>query len=270
MSDDPHSRGGPPVLVAEGARAPSDAERVRTLLAARTDGTLSTLAHGAPGVEDGHPFGSVVTFATDDHGAPLVLMSTMAEHARNLAADARCSLLVADDGDGAGRLAAARVALLGRLERVPDGGQEAATARYLAAHPGAFWARFPDFFTARLEITAARWVRGFGEMSWVEAGALAAAEPDPVVPAGARIVQHMNDDHRPALHRYVEVLLDVPGEVVDVEMLSCDRYGFEVRIDLEGDDPGMAFGRIGFDEVLDEPGAARHAMVRLSDAVGDA
>ena len=181
--DDPHSRGGPPTHTAEGARAPSFAERVRTLVASEVDGALSTLTAAAADLGDGHPFGSVVTYATDEHGAPLVLMSTMAEHARNLAGDARASLLVTASGDGAGRLAAARATLLGTMEPVPDDDQDAAAERYLEVHPDAFWARFPDFFVARLDVAAIRYVRGFGEMGWAGAADYAVAEPDPVAPA---------------------------------------------------------------------------------------
>lgn len=261
--DDPHSRGGPPTHTADGARAPSFAERVRTLVTSEVDGTLSTLTAGAEDLADGHPFGSVVTYATDDAGAPLVLMSTMAEHARNLEADARASLLVTASGDGAGRLAAARATLLGTMAPVPDGEQDTTTEAYLAVHPDAFWARFPDFFVARLEVAAIRYVRGFGEMGWADAEDYAGAEPDPVAPAEADIVQHMNDDHRDAMAEIVAHELDVPDEVTQVEMLSCDRYGFEVRLTTSGEG-GLAFGRIGFDEVLDAADEARGAMVALT------
>lgn len=261
--DDPHSRGGPPTYTADGARAPSFAERVRTLVTGEADGTLSTLTAGAEDLADGHPFGSVVTYATDDDGAPLVLMSTMAEHARNLEADARASLLVTASGDGAGRLAAARATLLGTMAPVPDDQQDTATEAYLAVHPDAFWARFPDFFVARLEVVAIRYVRGFGEMGWADAEDYARAEPDPVAPAEADIVQHMNDDHRDAMADIVAHELDVPDEVTQVEMLSCDRYGFEVRLTTSGEG-GLAFGRIGFDDVLDAADAARGAMIALT------
>lgn len=264
MSDDPHSRGGPPTYVQEGARTPSPAERARSLVAGQSDGTLSTLALDPAG----YPFGSIVTYALDERGAPLVLMSTMAEHTRNLDRDDRASLLVTEGGDGAGRLAAARATLVGRVTRVPQAEQDAATEAYLAVHPGAFWARFPDFGVHRLDVEAIRYVRGFGEMSWVDAEAYAAAEADPIdAAAQERIVTHCNEDHADALATIVAAFLPVEGEVTAVRMTTCDRYGFEVRLELAppspGGDPGLAFGRLGFDMVLSEAGEARHAMVRL-------
>ena len=260
---DPHAAGGPPTYVADGARTPTQAERARTLVASHVDGVLSTVALDPAGF----PFGSIVTYALADDGAPLILMSTLAEHQRNLVADPRCSLLVAAAGDGAGRLAVARATLIGRCVEVADSEQEAATERYLEVHPGAFWARFPDFAVHRLDVEAIRYVRGFGEMGWVTPDTFAQAQADPVTPHEAGIVEHVNADHADSLRTMVAAFLDVEGEVTDVTMLDCDRYGFEVRIDLApaGDQEraGLAFGRLGFDEVLDDPTETRHAMVRL-------
>jgi heme iron utilization protein len=263
VSDDPHSRGGPPTYVQHGAATPTQAERARTLVAGEVDGTLSTIALEPAGF----PFGSIVTYALDDVGAPLVLMSTLAEHTRNLAADPRSSLLVTAGGDGAGRLAAARATLVGTFTRVDDDAQDDATARYLEVHPRAFWARFPDFAMYRAEVRAIRYVRGFGEMSWVEPAGFASAEPDPIASGEAGIVEHMNDDHAASLLTMVDAFLPVEGEVTAATMTSCDRYGFEVQLALApaeaGGDPGLAFGRIGFEAPLSAIEDARHAMVAL-------
>ncbi|MGI9018813.1 MAG: HugZ family protein [Euzebya sp.] len=264
MADDPHSRGGPPTYTQPGARQPSHAERTRTLLAGSTDGTLSTIALEPAGF----PFGSIVTFATDQAGAPLILMSTMAEHARNLAEDPRASLLVTAAGEGAGRLAAARATLVGTINPVSEQDQAPTTEAYLTAHPGAFWARFPDFSVHRLAVTAIRYVRGFGEMSWADVTAYGTAEPDPVAPVEAQVLQHMNDDHAAALSDMVAAFLDVAGTVTAATMLSCDRYGFEVQLAVTDDPDGneMAFGRLGFLEPLVEAAQARSAMVALTRA----
>ena len=263
MSDDPHSRGGPPTFSQPGARVPDHAERTRTLLAGSGDGILSTLALEPAGT----PFGSIVTYALDPvDGTPLILMSTMAEHARNLDADPRASLLVTAGGSGAGRLAAARATLLGRVVPIEDPDRQAAASEvYVAAHPDAFWARFPDFAVRRLDVEAIRYVRGFGEMSWVEAADYAAATSDPVAPAEARIVAHMNDDHADALGEMAAAFLDLPQPATSVTMLSCDRHGFEVQIALADGSP--AFGRLGFPEPLRTAEEARVAMV---DLVGEA
>src|SRR5207237_1437120 len=90
---------------------PSHAERARTLVAGQTRGALSTIAVTPAGT----PFGSVVTYGLDSAGQPCFFVSTMAEHTRNLDADARASLLVVEDVPaGADPLASGRVTLVGR------------------------------------------------------------------------------------------------------------------------------------------------------------
>ena len=96
---------GPPAgATAPAVPEPSYAERARTLAHLGRTGTLATLSRKHPG----HPFASVMPYALDDRGRPLVLISSMAMHTQNLAGDARASLLVAQPTAG-DPLAAARL-----------------------------------------------------------------------------------------------------------------------------------------------------------------
>ena len=76
---------------------PSFAERARTLMYVGRLGSLSTLSRKQPGF----PFGSVMPYGLDDHGRPILLISTMAMHTQNLQADPRASLLVIQRGRSA-------------------------------------------------------------------------------------------------------------------------------------------------------------------------
>ena len=107
------------------APEPTHAERCRTLVAGQRRGALSTIAADPAG----YPYGSVVTYALDDHGDPLFFVSTMAEHTQNALADPRASLLVTEPvPDGADPLAFGRVSLLGDLAQVDRSRQRRATA----------------------------------------------------------------------------------------------------------------------------------------------
>ena len=156
------------------AAEPSHAERARVLVAGSTRGALATLA-----VEPaGHPFASLVAYAADGAGRPVLLLSALAEHTRNARADPRASLLVTRDGPAAGDpLAGERVTLVGRL--LPVTGEAAAhdaRATYLSAHPqAARYAGYGDFAFHRLAVASVRYVGGFGRMGWVDASAYTAA-----------------------------------------------------------------------------------------------
>jgi putative heme iron utilization protein len=233
---------------------PSDAERGRTLLAASRTGALATV-----GVEGGFPFGSLVAYAVDDVGRPLLCLSDLAEHSRNLAADPRASLMASATGEG-DPLALARVTVLGTVTELA--GQERADAltTYRERHPDAFYATFDDFRWYRLEVSSVRYVGGFGRMSWVSADDHAAAEPDPLRPHVVGIVEHMNDDHADALVAYCRVFGGRPA-TERAEMVGVDRYGFTMLATDEcGTDEAV---RIAFGRRVDTTGAVRAAMIDL-------
>ncbi len=239
------------------APEPSHAERARTLVAGQTRGALSTLALDPPGT----PFGSVVTYGLDDGGRPAFFVSTLAEHTRNLDADPRASLLVVEDTPpGADPLASGRVTLLGTVAEVTGGERAAARAGYLAANPSAFYVDYGDFRCLRLEISAIRYVGGFGRMSWVDPEGYLAAEPDPLATAAAGIVGHMNADHAAALVTLCHHFGRRP-DVTAASMTAVDRYGFEVVADL-GDDRREAI-RVGFRTAQETPDGVRQELIGM-------
>jgi len=240
---------------------PSHAERARTLVAGRSRGALSTISVEPAGM----PFGSVVTYGLDDGARPCFFVSTLAEHTRNLDADPRASLLVAEDTPaGADPLASGRVTLLGVVADVTDPDERAAArASYLAANPTAFYVDYGDFRCLRLEVQGVRYVGGFGRMSWVDAAAFTAAEPDPLVAAAAGIVAHMNADHAGALVTLCHADAGRP-DVVTASMTAVDRYGFEVVADL-GDDRREAI-RIGFRSEQSTGDGVRRELIAMLHA----
>ena len=151
----------------------SHAQLARALVTGTNRGALSTVGLDPPG----YPFGSVATYALDESGRPVVCMSTLAPHTKNVAADPRASLLVAEPvPEGSDPLAVGRATLVGDL--LPLAGGERAEARtlYLGANPAsASYLDFADFGFWRLEVRSVRYVGGYGLMSWVDPGEYAAA-----------------------------------------------------------------------------------------------
>jgi putative heme iron utilization protein len=216
----PGPQGGPPP-----EPEPSYAERARTLVHLARSGMLSTLSRR----HAGHPFGSVMPYAPDPSGAPLLLISGMAMHTQNLEADARASLLATQPGWAEDPLAGGRVTLMGRAARVPERGRGDAREAYLARHPNAaFWVDFEDFAFWRLEVADVYFVGGFAAMDWVPGEAYAAARPDPLADAAEGILEHMNRDHADALLTLSRAHADAGAE--EATMLSVDRLGFRVRV----------------------------------------
>ncbi|HEU5316232.1 MAG TPA: pyridoxamine 5'-phosphate oxidase family protein [Chloroflexota bacterium] len=146
------------------------APAARDLCARERFGTLATLARDP----SGYPFASVAAYALGADGQPLLLLSQLAEHTHNLLADSRASLLVTETPRKGvpSPLALARVTLIGDVEPVPPAEGDAAREAYLRVHPeGARYLEL-DFSFYRLRLRGARYVGGFGRMSWIDAPAL--------------------------------------------------------------------------------------------------
>jgi heme oxygenase (biliverdin-IX-beta and delta-forming) len=254
MSTDAHARPeGPSNAGALAVPAPSHAERTRTLLASVATGTLCTLTREPAG----YPYGSLTTFALVD-GDPIFLISELAEHTRNLHADGRASLLVAESRPG-DPLANGRVTLLGHCTPVAEA-REAVRAAYLGRHPGAAgYADFKDFAFWRLSVSGVRYIGGYGRMSWVDVDAYRDAAPDPIAPDAAAILEHMNADHADALPVYCRAFAGV-ATVSGALMTSVDRLGFEMSVSTP---EGTRTVRVPFPAPIASKNDARTALVAL-------
>lgn len=251
--------GGPsvpaPLTEVEEAPRRSAGEEARTILSGTTIGTLATLS------EDGSPWASVVAFGTLVDGSPVLALSRLAEHGRNVAADQRASIAVTAPVMG-DPLDSGRVTLAGRLiQPEGDNAVRAARAAYVAAVPAApAFIDFGDFTTWVLKVERVRWVGGYGRMDSTTAEAYSAASPDPVAPNVPRAVQHLNDDHADALLDMAQALGGHPDAVV-ATCTSADRYGLDLVVKTPR---GTTITRVGFSKPIHEPDGLRSATVELA------
>jgi putative heme iron utilization protein len=159
-----------------GMEAKGGAALARALLGQEPAGVLATLSvrHG------GSPFTSLVPFALSPEGEPILLLSALAQHTRNLEADPRASLLVHDAAAAArDPRTAARLALVGRVRRLAGAEEQEARARYLARHPGSRGLLELDFALWRLDVEEAQLVGGFAAAGWLSPAELRGGAPTP-------------------------------------------------------------------------------------------
>jgi putative heme iron utilization protein len=217
------------------------------------EGRSAALATLMPG--SGDPYCSLVNVATAADGAPLLLISRLAVHTRNILADARVSLML-DERKAGDPLEGARVMLMGTAAVADD---PDARRRYLARQPEAeMFAGFADFAVYRIALKAAHLVAGFGRIvdlapqdvltEVADAEALLAAEPD--------ILAHMNEDHADTCRLYATRLLgaaDGPWRCV-----GCDPEGLELQ-------NGRAALRLDFPQRVTSSGVLRQVLKQLAD-----
>lgn len=207
--------------------------------------------------DDGIPYASLVNLATDVRGCPVILVSTLAWHTRNLLADPRGSVMVAEMPAEGDALTGARVTVMGRFAKV-EAGQ--VSRRYLSRHPAAeLYAGFGDFSFWRLEPEKAHAVAGFGRIETIPANEIfPSADEMFALEEGA--LQHMNADHADAIQRFAQKLLGAePG---GWKFTAIDPDGADLR---RGDD----VLRLPFGTPVYTAGALRSLLARLGEQTRD-
>lgn len=232
----------------------SAAAEARRLLLQCYDGVLSTLSLAVPG----YPFGSVVPFCLDRAGQPVILIANIAQHRKNLVADARCSLMVfdrsADDLQSNGRLT-----LL--ADAAPVGADDTDTmtryyryfpesADYHLTHSFEFW---------RLSLCRVRFIGGFGAIHWLEPAQMRLPSVFDAVQE-ASMVEHMNADHVDAMRGYLRAHIGPDAAATsDPTLAGVDAAGIHVRT-------ARRVYRVEFPQNVANPMEVRQALVALARA----
>lgn len=221
----------------------------KRLLRSVRAGSLATLEPAT-----GAPFASLVTVATDPGGSPLILVSRLSAHTRNMDADPRASILLATSGKG-DPLAHPRLTVSGRLE-IADG--EAVRRRFLARHPKAdLYVDFPDFTFRRLVVEVGHLNGGFAKAARLTGAELTTDldGADPLLFAEEGAVAHMNEDHVDALRLYATRLAGAPDG--EWRATGLDPEGMDLAV-------GDVTARLTFPERVTDAGALRRTLVDLA------
>ncbi|KAL9998639.1 putative FMN-binding split barrel, hem oxygenase HugZ-like superfamily [Helianthus debilis subsp. tardiflorus] len=204
-------------------------EEVKTILHYGVRGILSTFSQKC----DGYPSGSMVDFACDASGSPILAVSSLAVHTKDLLANSKCSLLLAKDPEDRTDLV---ITVHGDAVPVPMEDRDAIRTAYLARHPEAFWVDFGDFQFLRIEPKVVRFVSGVatallgsGEFTKEE---FAAAKVDPIYQFSKPVTSHMNKDHSEDTKLMVQGSTSVPVDFA--YMVDLDSLGFNVKAGYQG------------------------------------
>ncbi|MBH5370295.1 HugZ family pyridoxamine 5'-phosphate oxidase [Bradyrhizobium glycinis] len=227
------------------------AKLAKSLLRRSRQGALATLMAGS-----GDPYCSLVNLASHPDGSPILLISRLAVHTKNILADSRVSLML-DERAAGDPLEGARIMLSGRAEEA-DSARDLIQRRYLSAHPSAEgFVSFKDFSFFLIRPTGTHLVAGFGRIVDLkpEQFLIDLTGAEDLLAAEASAVEHMNADHRDALNLYATKLLDAAEG--DWRCTGCDPEGLDMQ-------DGQATLRLDFPERVTDGTALRKMLVRLA------
>ena len=231
-----------------------DAGRLaRSLLRRSRQGALATLMAGS-----GDPYCSLVNVASHCDGSPILLISRLALHTRNILADARVSLML-DERVAGDPLEGARIMLAGAAEEANGGEVADMRRRYLNAHPSAeVFVKFKDFSFFKIRPTGTHLVAGFGRIVDLAPNQFLTdiSDAQSLLEAEQGAIEHMNADHRDSMNLYATRML--AAEAADWRCTGCDPDG----MDMQADEKTL---RLDFPRRIVTPAALRKVLKELAD-----
>lgn len=226
----------------------NNAQEARMMLRAHRYGVLSTLSKKF----DGYPFGSITPYLVDHDASLLILISTLAEHTKNILQNPRVSLITHDQLSPHIQTQG-RVTAVGNAKLVPD--RDQAGLRYLRYFPEAqSYLSMHDFSFYRISPVAIRYIGGFGRIHWVNMENYAVL-PYPLIESESEVIEHMNADHQDTMRNLCQHYHQYTA--LDVVMLGIDLNGFDVR----ADDRMLRFD---FTQPVTDALQARSALVEMA------
>jgi putative heme iron utilization protein len=224
----------------------------RSLLRRSRQGALATLMAGS-----GDPYCSLVNVASHADASPILLISRLALHTRNILGDNRVSLML-DERAAGDPLEGARIMLAGRAEEAAGDDVALLRRRYLNAHPSAdAFVDFKDFSFFRIVPSGAHLVAGFGRIVDLkpEQFLTVIGDAEALLEAEQGAIEHMNDDHREAMNLYATKLLG--ADSADWCCTGCDPDGMDMQA-------GTTTLRLDFPERVTGATELRKMLVRLA------
>lgn len=194
------------------------------LLRRSRQGALATLMAGS-----GAPYCSLVNHASHCDGSPILLVSRLAIHTKNILADPRVSLMLDERAEG-DALEGARIMLSGHAEEVSGEDLTIVRQRYLNAHPSAqAFVGFKDFSVFLIRPSGTHLVAGFGRIVDLKPNQFLTEIGDAaaLIEAEQGAIEHINEDHRDTLNLYATKLLG--AESADWRCSGCDPEGIDMQ-----------------------------------------
>ena len=197
----------------------------RELLLTAKCGILSTHSIDVPG----YPFGSVTPYCLDYDGRPVILISSIAQHTKNICSNPKISLTITEEviSDPQSH---ARLTYLADAEKINDRVHEVSERYYRYFPQSSDYHRTHDFSFYRLNLVRARFIGGFSKIYWLERGHILLKNPF-TADEEKGIISHMNKDHKNALKYYGERFKNLDWQrEEEIFMAGIDGEGFDLSV----------------------------------------
>ena len=173
---------------------------------------------------NGYPFGSFVTYVSGWDRTIFLYLSDLADHTKNLKKDHRSCITIYKKNNSGDVQNSARLTLIGDLKKVQDSIYEACKERFHNFFPESkAYEQMHDFNFYQISITQARWIGGFGKISWLDSKNWKNVSVD-WFGSEENMIDHMNEDHSNTIRSALHAVHDIKDKEAVMIGLSIDGY----------------------------------------------
>jgi heme oxygenase (biliverdin-IX-beta and delta-forming) len=204
---------------------------------------------------DGYPFGSVVPYCLNKKGEPVILISKIAQHTKNILSDPKVSLIATESGVD-DLQTVGRITYIGNAVILDDDDSDSKERYYNYFPQSREYHEIHDFDFYRLQLVRVRFIGGFGQIYWVEKNDFLLANPFNFNEEKG-MIDHMNADHLEAIKHYCD-LYDIRSLADDIPVIvGIDSEGFNLRV-------GARIHRVNFNEPVNTAENIRKVLVEMA------
>ena len=215
-------------------------------------GVLSTLSVEVPG----YPFGSVTPYCLDRQGFPIILISDIAQHTKNIQANPNVSLTILDHNLEDVQ-ANSRLTVLANAVKMENTDVDTQNRYYSYFSQSKDYHKTHDFSFYRLQLVRVRFIGGFGQIYWLDKDHFALGNPFTETEE-LRVLIHMNEDHQSAIKHYFKADEGITiGDDQSVSMVGIDAEGFDILLNRK-------HYRFTFEKPIRDMNEAREALISMA------
>ena len=183
--------------------------------------------------------------AFDFDVSPIVLLSDLSEHTKNIKSKKLCSLMICEEQkmykffpkfknpksfniDYEDPMSRPRVTLIGELSVT---NKKEHKERFLSRHPASkFYSNFKDMNFYIMKIKSAHLVGGFAHVKWFQKNDIICKKFSNFADSEQSIINHMNESHQDSVNSYVNKLIpNMSNSKKGWKITGIDPDGFDLR-----------------------------------------
>ncbi len=181
---------------------------------------------------DEFPFGSFITYVTDQNRSIFIYASDLAEHTKNILNNSKACVTVFNTNKEGDKQNSSRLSIMGNFQKIDTSEYERCKERFFKFLPESRnYSKTHDFNFYKMNPDKIRWIGGFGEIAWLKDNNWQIGNPDWSEQENS-MIEHMNEDHNDVVINCLKGFHDIHDKSCTMIGINFDGYYIKSNQDI--------------------------------------